>query len=56
MKTLRSTDWKAIQKRFEASKKVLEYMSQHPLSYSEAVAQAQRLREGRMEGGSKKKQ
>ena len=54
METLRSTDWEAIQKRYEASKLDLEYMSQHPLSYSEAVAQTQKLHEVvvRMEDGS----
>lgn len=43
MKTLRSTDWAQIERRYEAYKRALVYMSQHPLSHKEAVAQAQRL-------------
>lgn len=43
MKELRSTDWARIEHRYEASKEVLDYMSRHQLSYSEAVAQVQRL-------------
>ena len=43
MKTLRSTDWAQIERRYESHKMALDYMSRHQLSHKEAVAQVQKL-------------
>ena len=43
------TKWKEIDKRFERSRKALEYMSQNPLTHEEAREQVKRLRRMRDE-------
>ena len=40
---MKSTDWDAIAKRYENSKKILDYMTEHPLAHEEATKQVQRI-------------
>ena len=43
-RVLPSTNYEQINKRAEYSKKALDYMAEHPLTYDEAVEQTQRLK------------